>query len=158
VFEGKGEKNIITWRFISLDAPRVSHEQNKLDQKQFSSLFFVTNENTTSQIGNRIELVLLSSHRSFSLWCVCVMCQGHRYMRADQSICRSFSSPLSKELSERNSIAKKTKKNKKKEVDYFSIYFRHRHRPGKSLWTDKRVDGEHRYHQCHLCFIVYRHG
>lgn len=29
------------------------------------------------------------------------MCQGHRCIRADQSICRSLSSPLSKELSEK---------------------------------------------------------
>ncbi len=53
------ERNIITCQFISSDAPRVLGEQNKLDQKQFSFLILCDNENTTSQIGNGIELVSL---------------------------------------------------------------------------------------------------
>ena len=72
------ERNIITCRFISLDAPRVLREQNKLDQEQFSFLILCDNENTTSQIGNEIELVSLS-HSVSSAYSICVvMCQGHR--------------------------------------------------------------------------------
>jgi len=109
------ERNIITCQFISSDAPQVLGEQNKLDQKQFSFLILCDNENTTSQIGNGIELVslplslsLFSSLRSFCLWCV--MCQGHRCIRADQSICRSLSSPIVKRIIRETSIAKEKRK------------------------------------------------
>jgi hypothetical protein len=75
----EGERNIITRRFISLDAPRVLREQNKLDRKQFSFLILCDNENTTSQIGNGIELVFLplSPFSPFLLPAVCACVCGN---------------------------------------------------------------------------------